>query len=178
MSFRAPAMRWVLAATCIAAPALAAQNQPAPGPRPDCSAAEYRQLDFWVGEWNVTISGRQVGTNVITREEKGCLVHEHWRDARGGTGQSFNYFDRADRKWHQVWVADNGAVLDLAGTYADGKLTYTGESAGPGGGRAMNELSFSPNPDGTVRQFWRVSTDSGATWRVVWDGLYTRRAAR
>ena len=155
-----------------------AQNAPAPqGPPPDCSAPEYRQFDFWIGEWDVTIKGQQVGENRITSEEKGCLIHENWRDSRGGTGQSFNFYDRADRKWHQVWVSSTGSVLDLAGEYRDGKLAYKGETKQPNGTVVLHELTFSQNPDGTVRQHWQTSADGGKTWTVGWDGLYTRRAA-
>ena len=163
----------------IAASVGSAQNPPAPqGPPPDCSAPEHRQFDFWIGEWDVTIQGRKVGENRITLEESGCLIHEHWRDNRGGTGQSFNFYDRADGKWHQVWVSSTGAVLDLAGDYRDGKLAYKGETKQPNGTVVLHELTFSQNADGTVRQHWQTSTDGGKTWKVGWDGLYTRRAAR
>ena len=150
--------------------AQASQQQP-----PDCTAAVYRQLDFWVGEWDVSLQGRQVGTNTITSEEKGCLIHENWRDARGGTGQSFNFYDRQDGKWHQVWVSSNGAVLDLAGSFENGRMLYKGESKRPDGTVVLNELAFSANPDGTVRQHWQVSVDGGKTWNTTWDGLYKRK---
>ena len=39
----------------------------------------------------------------------------------------------------------------------------------------MQELSFTKNTDGTVRQFWRSSNDGGATWTVAFDGLYRKR---
>ena len=151
-----------------------AQNPPQT-PLPDCSAPVHRQLDFWIGEWDVSIKGQQVGTNVITSEEKGCLVHENWRDARGGTGQSFNFYNRQDGKWHQVWVSSTGAVLDLAGNYEDGRLLYKGKGRRPDGAEVQHELAFSANADGTVRQHWQVSTDGGKTWTVTWDGLYTRK---
>lgn len=149
-----------------------AQTTAAP---PDCRAAEHRQLDFWVGNWDVTMRGQPAGTNVVTLEEGGCLVHEHWIGAKGGTGQSFNFYDREDGKWHQVWVANTGNVLDLAGHYGDGTLTYLGERRQPDGTTLRHRLSFHANPDGTVRQLWETSSDGGATWAVIFDGLYTKR---
>ena len=160
----------------LAAAPVRAQNT-AQTPLPDCSAPVHRQLDFWIGEWDVSIKGQQVGTNVITSEEKGCLVHENWRDARGGTGQSFNFYNRQDGKWHQVWVSSTGAVLDLAGNYEDGRLLYKGKGRRADGAEVQHELAFSANPDGTVRQHWQVSNDGGKTWTVTWDGLYTRKKA-
>lgn len=87
-------------------------------PRPDCTSAPFRQFDFWVGDWVVTSRrGDTVGTNRVTLEEDGCIVHEHWKGSKGGTGQSFNYFDRQDARWHQIWIDNAGSVLNLAGAF-------------------------------------------------------------
>ena len=37
-----------------------------------CSGAEYRQFDFWLGEWEVESGGKRAGTNRITRVQGGC----------------------------------------------------------------------------------------------------------
>jgi len=142
----------------------------------NCSSAEARQFDFWVGSWNVTVADKQAGTNDVTLEENGCVVHEHWTSSRGGTtGQSFNFFDRTVSKWHQFWVDNSGNYLHLTGSYADGKLVLTGVAPGPDGKPADQRLTFFKNADGSVRQFWETSADHGATWQVAFDGLYRRR---
>ncbi|MGH7514295.1 MAG: hypothetical protein ACREOQ_15380 [Gemmatimonadales bacterium] len=143
--------------------------------RPTCDAPEYRQLDFWVGDWNVTVGGGQAGTNLVTLEERRCLVHEHWTGARGETGQSFNFYDRDDGAWHQVWVSSSGNVLNLTGHYADGRLTFVGENRKPDGSTLRHRLSFHANPDGTVRQLWETSSDGGSSWATSFDGLYAKR---
>ncbi|HEX3234925.1 MAG TPA: hypothetical protein VHR41_12055 [Gemmatimonadales bacterium] len=145
--------------------------------RPKCDLAEYRQFDFWIGDWEVTTQGKQAGTNLVTREEDGCLIHEHWTGAKGGTGQSLNFFDRGDARWHQVWVSNDGGVLNLAGSYVEGTLTLRGETKQADGTRLMHRLSFHLNPDSTVRQFWEISSDKGKTWASSFDGLYRKRKA-
>ena len=165
----------------LAPPALAAQQtQPPTPPQPplDCTAAEYRQLDFWVGDWDVYIGENKVGTNRVTSEEKGCIVHEHWTGGPGGTGQSFNFYDRLTRKWRQVWVSSNGSTLDVQGNLVDGTMAYAGEVTRKDGTKVMQKLSFTPNPDGTVRQFWQTSVDGGVTWNSVWDGRYVRQGKK
>ena len=141
---------------------------------PRCEGPQFRQLDFWVGDWNVTSGGKQAGTNQVTQEESGCLVHEHWTGATGGTGQSFNFYDRTDERWHQVWVSSTGTTLFLSGQYADGKLVYAGVAPGPNGAPAQQRLTFFHNADGTVRQLWESSSD-GKQWQTVFDGLYVRK---
>jgi hypothetical protein len=152
---------------------LPAQSPPAA--RPKCAAPEYRQFEFWVGDWEVTAGGQRAGTNLVTLEEGGCLIHEHWSGAKGGTGQSLNFYNREDGRWHQVWVSNSGEVLDLTGGYADGTLTFRGESKQADGTRLLHRLSFHSNPDRSVRQFWEVSSDGGATWTSSFDGLYRKR---
>lgn len=141
------------------------------GGPPRCDSPEFRQFDFWVGEWDVTSGGQPVGSNRITIEEDGCVVHEHWRGAGGGTGQSFNFYDRADGRWHQVWVSNSGNILSLSGVFQAGALVLEGERT-EGGRTVRQRLSFTPNADGTVRQLWEMSGDGGATWSTSFDGLY------
>ena len=163
-----------------AALALAAINAPAEAqqpPQPTCDAAEYRQVDFWFGEWEVTVQGRPAGQSVISSREKGCLVHEQWTSAGGGTGESMNFYDRSDGKWHQVWVASNGSVLRLSGVLENGSLAYASEGKRPDGTKVLHRLVFTPNADGTVRQHWTTSTDDGKTWNDAFDGLYRKRSA-
>jgi hypothetical protein len=151
---------------------LAAQTRQPP---PDCKGASHRQFDFWVGDWVVFVNGDTAGTNRVTLEESGCVVHEHWVGRGGGSGQSFNFFDRADQKWHQLWVSSSGMVLRLAGDYADGQIRYSGESKRPDGTSIRHRLTFFNNKDGTVRQFWESSTDGGTSWSSVFDGIYRKK---
>jgi hypothetical protein len=132
-----------------------------------CDAPEYRQFDFWVGDWTVTDSAGDAtyGANTITNEERGCLLHERWRGSRGVSGQSFNFYDRRTQRWEQVWVANNGNVLRLEGRF-DGRSMVL-ESGG-------NRITWTPQPDGRVRQVWTTTPDSGRTWQASFDGWYRR----
>lgn len=154
------------------APTLAAQQAP-----PGCDTPEFRQFDFWVGDWIVMLpNGQQAGTNLVTLEEDGCVVHEHWKGAGGSTGQSFNFFDRIRRQWRQLWVDNAGNVLEFAGAYAEGRMALTGTSTDRQGRAVRHRLTFFRNSDGTVRQLWESSSDAGDSWSVAFDGLYRKRA--
>jgi len=155
----------------LAGAGLSAQNAP---PTSGCPGPEFRQFDFWVGQWDVTVQGNPAGTNIITREEQGCLIHEHWTGAKGGTGQSFNFFDASTRQWNQVWVDNSASSLRLSGTFADNQMRLTGVAPGPDGKPQQQRLTFFKNADGTVRQLWETSSD-GSSWQVAFDGLYRRK---
>ncbi len=143
--------------------------------RPDCSGPEHRQFDFWVGNWNVTVGGKQAGTNDVTLILGKCVVQEHWVGAKGLTGQSFNFYNRDDGRWHQLWVDDVGSALDLAGNYADGKMVLSGTTAGKDGKQVLQRITWFDNRvEGTVRQLWESSNDNGQTWQVAFDGVYRK----
>ena len=160
----------LLAGLCVP---LSAQQRPQP-----CTGPEYRQFDFWVGDWTVTDSAGTVtmGTNRITSEEAGCLVHEHWSGAGGGTGQSFNFYNRAKKQWEQVWVASSaGGNLHITGAFDGTSMVLIGERPGPNGAVVQNRIRWTPQPDGRVRQTWESSTDGGKSWTVSFDGFYKKK---
>ena len=147
----------------------AAQQTP-----PGCTTPEHRQFDFWIGNWTVTDSagGTPYGTNLITREEAGCLLHERWRGSQGGSGQSLNFYDHQRRHWEQVWVASGGNVLRLSGQFSGNSMVLEGDGTSPSGGPIRNRIVWTQQSDGRVRQVWSTSADGGKSWQVGFDGWY------
>ena len=147
----------------------AAPAQPAP-----CSAPEYRQFDFWLGDWDVTNpAGKAAGHNHITSEYGGCVLQEHWTGAGGSVGSSFNIYDPVRKVWHQTWVDNAGTLLEIEGGLKDGSMVMSGEQLQPDGKKLLNRITWTPK-DGKVRQFWETSADGGKTWQVSFDGLYAK----
>ena len=88
-----------------------------------------RQLDFWLGEWDVYApSGQQVGINKIEKTLNGCVIHESWSGAGNSKGESINYYDHDIGKWHQNWVSDRGNVIIYEGEFRDGAMHLSGKS--------------------------------------------------
>jgi tetratricopeptide (TPR) repeat protein len=142
-----------------------------------CQTAEFRKFDFWIGDWAVhNPAGQKVGDNLVTREQDGCLLVEHWKSGRGiESGTSFNYFDIRDKKWHQLYLDNSGnagAFPPLAGDLIDNKMVL------------ISDVKVSPvfrwtwyvlSP-GKVRQMAEQSDDQQKTWRIVWDSTYVNKA--
>jgi hypothetical protein len=138
-----------------------------------CDAAEYRQFDFWIGDWEVhDPAGNVVGANKVTREQDGCLLVEHWTSSRAKeTGTSFNYYDIRDKKWHQLYLSNSGnagAFPAMAGQLKDGKMVLiSDESATP-----VFRWTWYVISPGHVRQMAERSNDSQKSWKVIWDSIY------
>ena len=143
--------------------------QPPRGPQ-DCKAPEYRQFDFWLGNWDVTVQGKPAGANRIEAALKGCALIEHWTAASGGRGTSLNFYDRNTKKWYQAWMDERGGALRLEGGLQNGRMVM--QSAASGG--TSQRITWSPEADGSVRQLWESSSDGGKTWTVAFDGKYVK----
>ena len=140
-----------------------------------CSGPEYRQFDFWVGDWQVQgKNGKVAGINRITQEYGGCVIHEHYATGRSYSGESLNTYDAARKVWHQTWVDDSGLLLTLEGRLVGKDMVLEGVAPTPAGTMAKQRITWTPNPDGSVRQHWEISTEPGK-WKTVFDGLYTKK---
>ncbi|HZX29061.1 MAG TPA: hypothetical protein VFF16_18445 [Telluria sp.] len=143
----------------------AAQAQ---APKPACGGPEHRQFDFWVGRWDVfNPAGKKVGESWIEPFANGCGIEEHWQSTNGVSGRSLNMYDASDRQWHQAWVDSSGSRLLLDGALVDGKMVLARGQ--------RDRVTWSVNPDGSVRQHWEASKDGGATWATSFDGGYVKR---
>jgi hypothetical protein len=137
----------------------------------------HRAFDFWIGEWDVHgKDGTRVGTNSIQRAIGGCALHERYDTGRGYHGQSFNVYDASRKVWHQTWVDSSGLLLLLEGGVRDGNMVLEGKTVAADGRVVRQRITWTPNPDGSVRQFWE-STNARGEWTVAFDGKYTRRPA-
>ena len=146
--------------------------------RQGCAAPEYRQFDFWVGDWTVTNpKGKPAGTSRIEPMLGGCVLQEHWVSSNGGDGTSLNMWNAADSTWRQVWMDAGGNLLELKGRLEGGNMVLTGTHPTPGrrGSVTTERVTWTPREDGAVRQHWEASTDGGTTWATQFDGLYTRK---
>jgi len=136
---------------------------------------EYRQFDFWVGDWEVfNPSGRLVGTNRVLLLQDGCIVEENWASARGGTGQSFNFYNPVTKRWHQSYMDNDGENWMMDGEYREGALRFEGFIYSPNSKTRVRMTFTSLGPD-KVRQTAETTADDGKTWTPVWDGLYVRK---
>lgn len=164
--------KWLVMALVLAA-LWAPDAAPAAGAR-DCSSAPYRQFDFWLGEWEVSLpDGRKAGRNRITFEQSDCVLVERWQGVEGTTGLSMNLYDPVGGKWRQLWVSPQEQI-DISGGLRDGSMVLEGTLVQRGHARARKfRGTWTPLDDGRVRQFFEEAADDG-TWTPWFEGLYRR----
>jgi hypothetical protein len=161
----------------ILAAATAPPTAPSAAAPTACATAENRQFDFWIGEWTVTdqTTGKHAGESHIEKLYGGCVLRENWT-SEGFRGGSLNSWWWGDRRWHQTWMDQNGAFRHFVGGISENRMVMTAEQPvrGTPDKTRLIRLTFTPNADGTVRQYSDSSDDAGRTWNLRYDYLYRR----
>ncbi len=138
--------------------------------------SEYRKFDFWVGKWDVKISGQLVGTNTIEIISHGCALLENWVASGGGTGKSINFYDPVLSKWKQTWVGAQGGPMEFVEVRSDeNAMIFEANITNPTDKKTkITRLSFTKEANGDVRQHFEDSFDGGKTWQSTFNALYVR----
>jgi len=140
-----------------------------------CDAPEHRQFDFWLGRWDVTNDGKVIATSTIERFADGCAVLESYTQADGYSGKSINFYDAALKRWRQTWADSNGNSSEWVGELRNGAMRFDGEAHRADGAKVTRNMTFTPLPDGSVRQKSDRSPDGGKTWLPGYDFVYVKK---
>ncbi|HEX2593214.1 MAG TPA: hypothetical protein VHL34_17060 [Rhizomicrobium sp.] len=155
-----------------AAPALAA----APPPKA-CTAAQNRQLDFWVGKWDVYAKAapdKLVAHSLIESKWDGCAVRENWMPLTNAGGGSISSYDPITKNWRQFWADAQGGSALFNGGFDGKSMVLTGVWPQPGHPKQMTRMSYTRLADGSVEQLGVTSDDNGKTWQPSFDFIYRK----
>jgi hypothetical protein len=137
-----------------------------------CSSAEHRQLDFWLGDWDVFDT--KDNTKVVARVQvqsilNGCVLLETYSDSDGYEGRSFSSFDSTRNVWHQSWVTNRGQLLIIEGHFRSGVMELSGmDRATAGAHDRVVRATWQPVANG-VHEVAARSEDNGRSWQPWFD---------
>lgn len=69
-----------------------------------------------------------------------------------------------------------GRVTEYSGAWRDGALRFEAAQPQPDGSISLLKMTFTPLPDGAVRQHGETSTDNGKSWSSSFDFTYRRKS--
>ncbi len=171
---RKPALAALLSLATLLSPALTSADAAKPA---YCATPEYRQLDFWVGDWEVyDTDGKLQGYNRVEKVYNGCVIQENWRGVEGDTGSSFNIYDASRKLWNETWVSSHGYFLSFDGNLHGKDLVLVGTHLDANGNTELHRGIWTPTDYG-VHQLWEISMDGGRTWTTRFEGIL-RHAAK
>lgn len=139
-----------------------------------CAAPNFRQFDFWLGDWdvfdvdNLAIKVARVRVEAILNR---CVLRETYEGTDGHQGQSFSIFDASRQVWHQSWVTNNGQLLVVEGGMRAGAMVLSGADRTANGKERRVRGVWKVANEG-VRESATRSTDGGVTWQSWFDLLF------
>jgi len=149
------------------APVLAAQTRT---PRPACKdRAEFRQLDFWIGNWEVFNKEQKLADTTVQPVLKDCALEELWTGTRGSDGKGLSTYNERTKKWEYFWVAASGTTSHFAGELMGTEMRFAMDQVQPDGSIRQRHWSLILQPDGRVRELSVGSSDNGKTWTTEYD---------
>jgi hypothetical protein len=88
-----------------------------------------QQFDFWLGDWDVSWSDGQRGTNRVDKILNGKVIREQFDGNPGAPfqGMSLSVYDTQTELWRQTWVDTEGNYWAFEGGFEDGRMTLSTE---------------------------------------------------
>ena len=144
--------------------------------KPDaCTAPEYRQFDFWIGDWDAFDGDNRVARTHVDRVLNGCVLRESYEGTNGLNGQSFSVYDASRKQWHQSWVTNRGQLLVIEGRAQADAMVLAGSYKSAGGEETLVRGTWKPLKGG-VRETAVTSVNAGQTWSPWFDLVFRPRA--
>ena len=143
-----------------------------------CSGEKYSQFDFWIGNWNVyDTSGKLIGTNKLVKMQDNCVLQENWESKTSSNkGTSYNYYNKTDDTWNQVWVDNAGFSLELKGNFINGKMILKSKLIKSNKGSYYNRITWFKNEDNSVTQIWEYLNNDNKVISEAFRGIYKRKS--
>lgn len=150
-----------------------------------CSGPEYRQLDFWVGDWDAEWDNADgsigAGRNRISRDEFGdCVIYERFStdqfSPNGYRGMSVSMFHAPVGQWRQTWVDDQGGYFALVGGPVEGE-PYSFEVVNTRITETAPHLRmiWQDVEENSFVWRWQIRRSEDEEWTDQWYIRYTRR---
>ena len=153
------------------------QAQETEKPNCPCCTEAHEAFDFWLGEWTVFgEDGKILGKNAITKDKtySNCVLKEAWTGTGISRGTSYNYFNRSDKTWNQVWIDNSGFSLTLKGNRIGNSMVMKSDLVEGQKGKYYNQITWQLNEDESVTQTWELFNEDGKMIQQAFKGIYKK----
>lgn len=141
----------------------------------------YKQLDFFVGTWDVYIGDNyedKVAVDTVTKFYGGCSVDEKFKWLGSDyVGESISFYDNAAQRFRMCWAGKSGDIRNFEAIYTskDSIVFFAVTNADSKRELMHRKLTITYNPStATLHEFIENSYDLGKTWEPDFDALFKK----
>jgi hypothetical protein len=134
-----------------------------------------QQLDFWLGDWDVSWGDGQRGTNRVVRILDGIVIQENFdgHPAMDFKGMSLSVFNARQGVWQQTWADSQGSYWHFTGEVRPDSFIFATVDQIDGKPVHLRMVFFNIEAD-ALDWRWERSDDGGSTWELRWQIRYVR----
>ncbi len=135
-----------------------------------------QQLDFWLGEWDVSWGDDQHGTNHIVCILDGRVIQENFdgSPALDFQGMSLSVYSEKLGRWQQTWADSQGSCWHFTGGVVGNEMILTTNDVIDGQPVLLRMVFYNIASD-ELDWRWERSNDGGETWEERWQIHYRRK---
>ncbi len=141
----------------------------------------YKQLDFFVGIWDVYTGDNyenRVAVDTVTKFYGGCSVDEKFKWLGSDyVGESICFYDNTAQRFRMCWAGKSGDIRNFEAIYTakDSIIFFAVTNADSKRELVHRKLTITYNPStATLHEFIENSYDLGKTWQPDFDALFKR----
>jgi hypothetical protein len=134
------------------------------------------QLDFWLGDWDVSWGDDQQGRNTITRILDSRVIQEQFDGAPAldFRGMSLSVYNPRLGLWRQTWVDSEGNYWDFRGGMQGNEMILSTDDVVEGQPVKLRMVFYNIAEE-ELDWRWERSGDDGRTWQLQWHIHYRRK---
>ncbi len=138
-----------------------------------------RQLDFWLGDWDVAWGDGQRGANRVVRILGSRVIQENFdgRPAMDFQGMSLSVYHTGLGIWQQTWADSQGNYWHFNGEVQPDQFLFATVDRLNGKDIHLRMVFFNIGAD-ALDWRWERSEDGGVTWELRWQIRYLRSDRR
>ena len=135
-----------------------------------------QQLDFWLGDWDVSWGDNQHGTNRVVRILNGRVIQENFSGSPtiDFWGMSLSVYSSKLGRWQQTWADSEGSYWHFLGGVEGNQMILTTNDTAEGQ-PIMLRMVFYNIEQNELDWRWERSDDGGQTWKERWRIHYRRK---
>jgi hypothetical protein len=138
-----------------------------------CEAAEYRQMDFIVGTWEVSNKGQKSADVTLERTSaSGCGLVETWHSVNGGGGNGLFGYSPAGKGWQYFWVPSSGQPSWLhegKPTANPNEMEFTLTRTQADGTSHESHWTLTKTADDHIRELSVNTADGKTEYELIWS---------
>ena len=135
-----------------------------------------QQLNFWLGDWELSWGEGETGSNRVQRILDGRVISETFDGNPGVSfrGQSVSVYRPQHEQWQQTWVDTDGNYWHFHGGWQGDRFVFATDDIVEN--RPVKyQMIFRDIEENSLKWIWERSDDGGKTWEVKWQLHYERR---